>query len=75
MHACSHLCHPKHNNTYNEDGKVCEVSAAAVEGGVCNPHGGAAVSDPVLNEEVPRDTSGSLEVGLKVKEQTCYIYL
>ena len=65
MHPCT--CH--HYYTYNKNGKVCEVIAATLEGGVPNPHCGAAISDPVLNEEVPRGTSGSLEVGLRTKKR------
>ena len=36
-----------------------------------NYSGGAAVSDPIVNEEVPRGTAGSLEVSLKGEERRC----
>ena len=46
------------------------MSAATVECRVPNPHGSAAISDPVINEEIPRGTSGSLEVSLEIEEET-----
>ena len=57
--------------THNENGKVGEMSAATVECRVPDPHGSTTISDPILNEKIPRGTASSLDVCLK---ETCYWY-
>ena len=44
---------PNYYHTHNEDGKVGEVSAFTDKVSGANYSGGAAVSDPIVNEEVP----------------------